>query len=831
MTPDLTSWHLLTLTPRCLAGDTLLQEGLQTVARDGYALVALGSDYHLLTAQKALQLALTSTQDPAQIQLADLGLPQVQQVTINGELTVPHLWQELHRDPLQCLLLEDQQGTLLGLVTPDHLLRLPVLDLKGSPPVSQAIGSPTSFPLLQLQTLVDALPVGVAITNPEGKLLAVNAFLCQMTGYSLQELAGTDLPHPYWPPEEEEWFEKVLQATLLNPQQPTHEATLVRKSGDRFPVLLNTALLSAIAEHDSAFLVILVNDMTAHKRSQLWMASETTILEMIARNQSALDVLEQVVHTLELLCSPALCATLLFDAQGHKTLAVAPSLPDELVQFLQSSCLPDTWAQGLSPFEFSSHCQPDPQGIPFQKLLARLGFQSCRVFPILSGQDQCLGLIFLHNRVPQELHPYEQELVTACCRLICILLERKQALDALHASETRYRTLVENFPNGSVHLFDTELRHLIARGQGMAAMGLSPADLEGHTLSESSPLILFPHLESAYRRALSGIPTSLEMPLRERHYLTQILPVRDQKQGVIAGMVVTQDITEQKQAEAILRQARDQLDRMVQERTAALEKMLQERDQLMNQVLQSNRELEQFADVASHDLQEPLRTIMNYTQLLERHYQDQLDVRAQRYMTHIVEAASRMRQFIHDLLSYSRLGRQKLNLQSVDCQLLLKRVIQDLDSIIQENQATIETGPLPTLEADPRQLEQVFQNLISNAIKYRGLDPPRVLISAEWVSTPDSSCHSGEWRFAVRDHGIGLDPAFAERIFLIFQRLHSQREYSGTGIGLAICKKIVDRHQGRIWVESQPQQGATFYIALPQHPCPLLPLTEGSALP
>ncbi len=828
MTPDLPAWHHLSLSPPCLlAGDTPLQEGLKTVARDGYALVVLGSDYHLLTAQTALQLTLISAQDPAQVSLADLGLPQVPRMTVNAALTAPQLWQKLHQAPLPCLLLEDRQGNVLGLVTPDHLLRLPAPDLKAGRSAPQEASSSTCC---QLQILIDAIPAAVALANSEGKLLAVNTHLCQMTGFSHQELEGTDLPHPYWPPEAADLLEQILDATLLSPHQPGREASLVRKSGDRVPVLLNTALLPPFSDQESASLVIMMNDMTSYKRSQLWMASEATILEMIARNQSTLDVLEQVVHTLELLCSPALCATLLLDAKGHLSMAVAPSLPAELIQCLQSQCLSGNCTPVQEPFGVSWQSQPDPPWIPYQKLLASLGFQTCRVFPILSGQDQCLGLVLLHNRHPQELHPYDQDLVTSCCRLICILLERKQALDALHASETRYRTLVENFPNGSVHLFDPQLRHLIARGQGMAAMGLSPADLEGYTLAESPPLKLFPDLESAYRRALAGISTTLEMPLRGRHYLTQILPVRDQKQGVIAGMVVTQDITEQKQAEAILRQARDHLDRLVQDRTAALEKMLQERDRLMNQVLQSNRELEQFASMASHDLQEPLRTVINYTQLLEHNYQDQLDARAQKYITHMVEAASRMRQLIQDLLSYSRLGRQQLNLQPVNCQQLLKRVIRDLDSIIQESQATLEVGPLPTLEADPRQLEQLFQNLISNAIKYRGSDPPQVSIRAEWVAAPAGSCQSGEWRFAVRDNGIGLDPVYAERIFVIFQRLHSQREYSGTGIGLAICKKIVDRHQGRIWVESQPQEGATFYVALPLHPCSPVPLTECAAL-
>ncbi|MHB1318787.1 MAG: sensor histidine kinase, partial [Anaerolineae bacterium] len=222
----------------------------------------------------------------------------------------------------------------------------------------------------------------------------------------------------------------------------------------------------------------------------------------------------------------------------------------------------------------------------------------------------------------------------------------------------------------------------------------------------------------------------------------------------------------------------------------------------------SNRELEQFAYVASHDLQEPLRMISSYTQLLGQRYADQLDDRAREYMAYAVDGAVRMQQLINDLLSYSRIQSQGKKPDPVDSHAALGEAVKNLLMATRESQAIVTNDDLPTVRADSAQLTMVFQNLISNAIKFRGPSLPAVHVSARDLGD--------EWQFSVKDNGIGIDPRYADRIFVIFQRLHTREEYPGTGIGLAVCRRIVERHDGRIWVESEPGHGATFFFTLPK---------------
>lgn len=225
------------------------------------------------------------------------------------------------------------------------------------------------------------------------------------------------------------------------------------------------------------------------------------------------------------------------------------------------------------------------------------------------------------------------------------------------------------------------------------------------------------------------------------------------------------------------------------------------------ELARSNAELEQFAYVASHDLQEPLRKVASYTDLLAKRYQGQLDSRAETFMGYIVDGATRMKALIDDLLTLSRIGSEEISLEQTDVEPVLREALAVLDTALQESGASVTFDPLPTVTADPSQLEQLFHNLIGNAIKFRGTELPHVHVSAEQKNH--------QWVFSVQDNGIGIDPQHAERIFAVFQRLHTRAEYPGTGIGLAICKKIVEHYGGRIWLESQPGKGATFYFTLP----------------
>jgi light-regulated signal transduction histidine kinase (bacteriophytochrome) len=229
--------------------------------------------------------------------------------------------------------------------------------------------------------------------------------------------------------------------------------------------------------------------------------------------------------------------------------------------------------------------------------------------------------------------------------------------------------------------------------------------------------------------------------------------------------------------------------------------------QTVEELNRSNEELGQFAYIASHDLQEPLRMVASYTQLLSRRYKGQLDTDADEFIAFAVDGASRMQRLIDDLLAYSRVGTKGQDLLATSSEEALEQALLNLRGAIEESGALVTHDPLPTVLADEMQLVQLFQNLVGNAIKYQDPGVPRVHISA--------ARNSGKkWIFAVNDNGLGIDPQYFEKIFGVFQRLHGRDEFAGTGIGLAICKKIVERHGGSISVESQPGKGSTFRFAL-----------------
>ncbi len=221
----------------------------------------------------------------------------------------------------------------------------------------------------------------------------------------------------------------------------------------------------------------------------------------------------------------------------------------------------------------------------------------------------------------------------------------------------------------------------------------------------------------------------------------------------------------------------------------------------------SNQELQQFAHVVSHDLQEPLRMVSTYVQLLAERYRGQLDTNADEFIDYAVEGVARMHQLILDLLEYSRVQTRAKAFTAASCEEILARVLSNLRTMITDKAAMVTYDRLPTVTGDASQLNQIFQNLLSNALKFHGQEPPQIHIAAERKND--------EWVFSVRDNGIGVDSKHAERIFVIFQRLHTHREYPGTGIGLAICKRIIEYHGGRIWVESEVGKGSTFYFTLP----------------
>ena len=294
------------------------------------------------------------------------------------------------------------------------------------------------------------------------------------------------------------------------------------------------------------------------------------------------------------------------------------------------------------------------------------------------------------------------------------------------------------------------------------------------------------YVDKQWKAALQGEPYDIEHRIvvdGQVKWVREKAELEFDKDGNLkGGFGTTQDITEKKQAEKDLQT-------------------------LMEELKRSNSDLEQFAYAASHDLQEPLRVVAGFVSLLEKKYKEKLDDKAHEYIEYAIDGVKRMQVLIKDLLAYSQVGTKGKTFKPTICSVALEQAIYNLHTAIEESGAEITYDSLPTVSADTSQLTRLFQNLIGNAIKFRGEERLKIHIAAEQKGN--------EWVFSIRDNGIGIDPKFFDRIFVVFQRLHTREEYEGTGIGLAVCKKIVERHGGHIWVESEQGKGTTFYFTMP----------------
>lgn len=368
------------------------------------------------------------------------------------------------------------------------------------------------------------------------------------------------------------------------------------------------------------------------------------------------------------------------------------------------------------------------------------------------------------------------------------ITDRKRAEEALRESEEKYRTLWANVPVGLYrNTPGPEGKFLVANPAIVKMFGY---DSEEEFLRCSvSDLYMDPSERKGFSEMIleRGAVAGIELRLKKKDGTpiwgsVSARVMREEAGGIIYFDGMIEDITARKTAEEALRKTAEDLKR-------------------------SNEDLEQFAYLASHDLQEPLRMVASYLQLLERRYRERLGGDAGEFIDYAVEGATRMKSLIRDLLEYSRVGTSDRPFEAVDSDRVLDEALSNLEVAIKENDAEITREALPTVSADAKQIVQLFQNLVVNAIKFRSAEKPRIHIAARR--------RGGEWVFSVRDNGIGIDPKFADRVFIIFQRLHGRDEYPGTGIGLALCRKIVERHGGRIWVESAPGAGATFFFTLP----------------
>jgi PAS domain S-box-containing protein len=362
----------------------------------------------------------------------------------------------------------------------------------------------------------------------------------------------------------------------------------------------------------------------------------------------------------------------------------------------------------------------------------------------------------------------------------------QQRTQELHQSEDRYRMLSETSPD-MIFVLDLQSRVQYVNTLGASMFGTTALEATGQPAAQLFPPDMLAELTAGLKNVIeTGEPFAMQSELvtltGARWLDTKWVALRDPQGQVNALMGVSRDVTEARQSAQALSQKALELQR-------------------------SNSELERFAYVASHDLQEPLRMVSSYLQLLERRYKEKLDGDALEFIAYAVDGAARMKLLINDLLTYSRIGSCGKEFALTDCEKVLANVLKNLQVAIQETGAQITHTPLPAVMADGGQLEQLFQNLIGNALKFHGPHTPEIQVGAVLLD--------GVWRFSIADNGVGIEPQYFDRIFIIFQRLHTREEYDGTGIGLAVSKRIVERHGGQIWIESQPGQGTTFYFSIP----------------
>ncbi|MCA6457391.1 MAG: PAS domain-containing protein [Chitinophagaceae bacterium] len=382
--------------------------------------------------------------------------------------------------------------------------------------------------------------------------------------------------------------------------------------------------------------------------------------------------------------------------------------------------------------------------------------------------------------------------------LLTVIIENHLSVEAVKLTNRNY-DMVARATNDAIWDWDLETGNVLRSGQGLEIFfgydlkeaaseegfwnkRVHPDDLQS-LLDDQAKILADPsqlYWEDEYRFMKKDGQYAYVF---DRGYI-----IRDENGIATRVLGATRDITERKKSEALLLELNTRLKQRADELAA------------------SNVELERFAYIASHDMQEPLRMITSFLQLFKKKYEDQIDETAEQYIHFAMDGADRMKKLIMDLLEYSRVGSNKDNFSEVDTNVLLKEVVNVFMGRIDEMKATVVVGDLPSVTANRIQIFQLFQNLLGNALKYHSGQSPLIEINGKEEAT--------HYLFSVKDNGIGIKPIFFEKIFVLFQRLHHKNEYSGTGIGLSICKKIVERHGGKIWVESEPGKGSCFYFTI-----------------
>jgi PAS domain S-box-containing protein len=653
------------------------------------------------------------------------------------------------------------------------------------------------------QDLIEVLPIPVFFKGRDGKYLGVNRAWEEFFGIARADIVGgfvTDL-YPTSPTvaarhaamDEELW---------KRPGNQSYEIQLAMRDGRVRHTLYYKATFNR-ADGEVAGLIGTIVDITERKQAEQREAIEHAVARHLGSDEPLADAIRGIMQVMcERLDWACAARWSLDEAEGRLHCLETWSIDDPGIRrFLDISCR-ETFVPGkggmirrvLTTGE-SVWVADVTQKTDFIRagIAQEAGLKGAFALPVSVG-DRVLGAIEFFSRESRHPDRWLLQITVNIGNQIGQLMARRQAEAATRESEARFRSLTE-LSSDWYWEQDAQLRFTAMSNSVAGAIGLEPANFLGkrrwdvEMVGISADKLLEHQADLAERKSFHDLEYARRGDDGRLHYVSVSgKPIFDEARVFRGYRGVGKDITRRKLDEATLREAHDLLELKARELT------------------RSNEELQQFAYVASHDLQEPLRMVSSYTQLLVRRYGDKLDGDAKEFMEFIVDGAARMKQLIEDLLAFSRVGTRGREFQIVDSGIALSKALVNLRAAQEASGATVTHDAMPKVLADSAQLAQLFQNLIGNAMKFRADEPPRIHVAAE---TRDQV-----WLFTVKDNGIGLDPQYGERIFMMFQRLHNKAEYPGTGIGLAICKKIVERHGGRIWVDSQPGQGSTFGFSL-----------------
>jgi len=605
--------------------------------------------------------------------------------------------------------------------------------------------------------LLEAAPDAMVVVNQGGEIVLLNVQAEKQFGYRRDELLGQKVTNiiPVG------FAERLIADDLRSAEDALTqqigagiELTALRKDRSEFPIEI---MLSPLESAEGTLVTAAIRNISVRKTAEKQMAAmEGRYRGLLEAAPDAMVVVNQGGEIV------------LLNVQAEKQFGYRR---DELLGQKVTNIIPDGFAERLIADDLRTAEDALAQQIGTGIELTALRKDGSE-FPI--------------ELMLSPLESAEGTLVTAAIRNISV---RRKADEHLAQMEGRYRGLLEAAPDAMV-VVNQAGEIVLLNVQAEKQFEYSRDELIGQKVKNIIPQgfaerLLADGLRSAEEALAQQIGTGIELHGRRKNGsefpIELMLSPLESAEGTLITAAI-RDITTRKRAESHLLQKVEELNR-------------------------SNEELQQFANIASHDLQEPLRMVASYTQLLSRRYKGKLDTDADEFIAFAVDGASRMQRLIHDLLAYSRVGTKGKELLNTSSENALQQALLNLRGAVEDSGALVTHDPLPMVKADEMQLTQLFQNLVGNAIKYQRSEIPKVHISAAMDG-------EDKWNFSVKDNGLGIDPQYFEKIFGMFQRLHKREEFAGTGIGLAICKKIVERHGGKISVESRPEYGSTFHFTL-----------------